>query len=45
MTDKIYDAIVVGGGVMGVSTAYNLQKSGKSCLLIEQYHIGHIHGR
>ena len=31
----IYDAIIVGGGITGVSTALLLQESGKKCLLLE----------
>ena len=33
---RIYDVIVVGGGVEGSATAYNLAKQGKYVLLIEQ---------
>ena len=33
----MYDVIVVGGGPMGLSTAYNCSKSGKSVLLLEQF--------
>ena len=32
-----FDAIVVGAGVVGSSTAYQLAKSGKSVLLLEQF--------
>ena len=32
---QIFDVIVVGGGVTGVTTAYELLKQGKKCLLIE----------
>ena len=34
-TNIVYDVIVVGGGITGVTTAYELQKRGKNCLLIE----------
>lgn len=44
MESSEFDVIVVGGGIMGVSTAFNLQLSGRRCLLLEQYKIGHIHG-
>ncbi len=35
-----YDVAVVGGGITGVSTAYELQKSGKKCILIEAANVG-----
>src|SRR5438477_12713691 len=31
----IYDVVIVGGGITGVSTALLLQKAGKKCLVIE----------
>src|SRR5438045_5316665 len=31
----IYDVVIVGGGISGVSTALLLQKAGKTCLVIE----------
>jgi sarcosine oxidase len=39
-----YDAIVVGGGVMGCATAYHLAKRGGRVLLLEQFAIGHDRG-
>src|SRR3954465_8161919 len=39
-----YDVIVVGGGVMGSATAYQLAKRGRSVLLLEQFAIGHDRG-
>ena len=39
-----YDAIVVGGGVMGCATAYHLAKRGRRVLLLEQFAIGHDRG-
>jgi glycine/D-amino acid oxidase-like deaminating enzyme len=33
--DRIYDVIIVGGGITGVSTALLLQEAGKKCLLLE----------
>lgn len=43
-----YDAIVVGAGIMGSCTAYQLAKLGKSVLLLEQFdflhHRGSSHG-
>jgi len=31
----IYDVVIVGGGITGISTALLLQKAGKKCLVIE----------
>jgi sarcosine oxidase len=39
-----YDVIVVGGGVMGCATAYQLAKRGRRVLLLEQFAIGHERG-
>lgn len=43
-----YEAIVVGAGIMGSCTAYQIAKRGKSVLLLEQYdflhHRGSSHG-
>jgi glycine/D-amino acid oxidase-like deaminating enzyme/nitrite reductase/ring-hydroxylating ferredoxin subunit len=33
--DSKFDVIIVGGGITGVTTAYELQKRGKNCLLAE----------
>jgi glycine/D-amino acid oxidase-like deaminating enzyme/nitrite reductase/ring-hydroxylating ferredoxin subunit len=38
--EKIVDVLVVGGGITGLSTALELQKAGKQCLLIEACTIG-----
>ena len=34
-TGRVYDVIIVGGGITGVSTALLLQEAGKKCLLLE----------
>jgi monomeric sarcosine oxidase len=37
-----YDAVVVGGGIMGLATAYALLKRGvKRVLVLERYEVGH----
>src|SRR6187399_3302458 len=37
--NKIYDVVIVGGGITGVSTAYHLQKAGMNCLLLEAHEL------
>ncbi|MBO9676044.1 MAG: FAD-dependent oxidoreductase [Sphingobacteriaceae bacterium] len=36
----IYDTLVVGGGITGVTTAFLLQKSGQKCVLAEAHQLG-----
>jgi monomeric sarcosine oxidase len=43
MTRK-YDVIVLGGGIVGASTAYDLVKRGQRVLVIEQFEPGHKRG-
>ena len=38
--DIIYDVIIVGAGITGVTTALLLQQSGKNCLLVEAENAG-----
>jgi len=38
--ENTYDVIIIGAGITGVSTAYQLQKSGMNCILIEAENIG-----
>src|SRR5690348_2267313 len=33
--DKIFDVIIVGGGITGIGTALQLQQAGKSCIVLE----------
>lgn len=35
MATKIYDVIVVGAGLSGLQAAYDVQKAGLSCLVLE----------
>ncbi|WP_294294648.1 FAD-dependent oxidoreductase [uncultured Chryseobacterium sp.] len=36
----MFDAAIVGGGITGISTALQLQQSGKKCILLEAANIG-----
>jgi len=36
----VYDVIIVGGGITGITTALQLQEAGKQCLLIEAADLG-----
>lgn len=38
--DKIYDVVIVGGGITGLSLGLILQEKGMSCILIEAHQIG-----
>ena len=42
MVDKseIYDVIIIGGGVIGISIAYKLSKSNIRCAVIEKNYLG-----
>ena len=35
----VYDVVIVGGGITGVSTAFHLQKAGMNCLLLEAHEL------
>lgn len=37
---KVYDHVIIGGGLTGVSFAYHLSKRGESSLLLEAQHLG-----
>ena len=37
---KLYDVIIVGGGITGLSSALLLQKAGKNCLVLEASNLG-----
>jgi glycine/D-amino acid oxidase-like deaminating enzyme/nitrite reductase/ring-hydroxylating ferredoxin subunit len=38
--DEVYDVLIVGGGITGITTALELQKGGKKCIVAEAYNIG-----
>lgn len=37
---QVFDVVIVGGGITGVSTALKLQQAGKKCLILEAANIG-----
>ena len=37
--NKIYDVVIVGGGITGISTAYHLQKGGLNCVVLEAHEL------
>jgi len=39
--DAVYDALIVGGGITGLTTAVLLQKAGKKCILAEGKNLGY----
>lgn len=39
-TNEVFDVLIVGGGITGISTALQLQKAGKKCILAEAHTIG-----
>ena len=41
---ETFDAIVVGGGVMGTATSHELARRGKRTLLLERFTFGHARG-
>ncbi len=38
--DMIYDVLIVGGGITGITTALMLQLAGKRCVVAEAYNLG-----
>ena len=40
MDKQIYDVIIIGGGVIGVSIAYKLSQNGVKCAIIEKNQLG-----
>ncbi len=44
MTDLRVEVAVVGAGLMGAATAWQLARRGVSVALVEAFHPGHVHG-
>ncbi len=40
LTDQVYDVLIVGGGMTGISTGLLLQKAGQKCIIAEAKSIG-----
>ena len=40
LTGEIFDVLIVGGGITGITTGLQLQKAGKKCILAEAHTIG-----
>ena len=38
-TNKTFDALIVGGGITGITTALLLQKAGKQCVVAEAHNL------
>lgn len=43
MVERV-DVAVVGGGVMGLATAWALRRAGREPVVLEQFRVGHTHG-
>src|SRR5688572_20228911 len=39
LNNKVFDVVIVGGGITGITTALQLQKAGKSCLIAEAHNL------
>src|SRR5689334_10798316 len=37
---EIFDVLIVGGGITGITTALQLQKAGKKCIIAEAHTLG-----
>ncbi len=40
VSNEVFDVLIVGGGITGITTALQLQKAGKKCILAEAQTIG-----
>lgn len=41
LPQQVFDVVIVGGGITGITTALLLQQAGKQCLLVEAHNIGY----
>jgi len=41
VTNEVFDVLIIGGGITGISTALLLQKAGKKCVLAEAVTLGY----
>ena len=39
ISNKVFDVLIVGGGITGITTGLQLQKAGKACLIAEAHNI------
>jgi sarcosine oxidase len=44
LSTRTTDVVVVGGGVMGLASAWAVDRSGREVLVLEQFEVGHPHG-
>ena len=42
--ENLYDVVIVGGGSMGIATAYYLAKANQKVLVVDQFSIPNIYG-
>ncbi len=40
-SDTIYDVIIIGAGITGITTALLLQQQGKNCIILEGHNVGY----
>ena len=40
LSDTVFDVMIIGGGITGITTALLLQQQGKKCIILEGHNIG-----